>query len=144
MEFSGVKIEIPAFNAVLQERMKQIHSGLDAKADDWRTQGQLAILAAAYALRASRQFDEKELAPTLLKIPNEYFDPADTDRENLVTAASYLIAEIERLDRLEVKNAVIEQIARAIAEQPEGHLHKKWQHKAEAAYAVLESLGRLP
>ncbi|WP_234633059.1 hypothetical protein [Agrobacterium vitis] len=80
---------------VMNERLRQVNEkGWSAEHDDQHTGGELARLAAAYAL------GECEVAqlPGLYICPPGWFKPKDR-RFDLVRAAALLLAEIEIFDR---------------------------------------------
>lgn len=82
---------------VLAERNRQIHSkGYDVGHDDAHPPGSLARLAAVYTVAAANLqgmyfWPDGELTVS----------PRATPRENLVRAGALILAELERLDRVE-------------------------------------------
>jgi hypothetical protein len=80
---------VTAFAAVLSERFRQVHDlGYDPRHDDCRGRGELASLAARYALNAVDDMSTPD--PLRLRV-----DP----RRTLVKAGALILAELERLDR---------------------------------------------
>ena len=91
-----------AMNDVLAERLRQINSeGWTAWHDDHHEHGELARAAATYALHSTGKHGSRAL--TWPWAP-EWWKPT-TRRRDLVKAAALLIAEIDRLDRLELDAA---------------------------------------
>lgn len=85
---------------VLAERQRQIErEGWTPELDDRQADGELALAAACYAkmgygLPASHVSDEWPFSPEWLK-------QSRSPRRDLVKAAALLLAEIERLDRVQ-------------------------------------------
>jgi len=89
-----------AADDVLLERARQIKDeGFTDVSDDKYTYGELARAAACYCLSASG-CAERPFWPW----PAEWFKPR-TPREDLVKAGALILAEIERLDRIERKTS---------------------------------------
>lgn len=122
----------PAMNAVIDERLRvQDKEGFTPAHDDEHVRGELAMAAACYAMNAgiASQFvgdgkltadqadDTGSRAPVVDGWPFEasWWKPKSR-RENLVRAAQLIIAEIERLDRIEAKaaDAVEDEIASSL------------------------------
>lgn len=98
-----------AIEDVIAERHRQITSeGWEPEHDDEHTEGSLATAGAAYALHAGRSAVPRRRHTYAKKPPgfwpfdHEFWKPK-TPRRDLVRAAALLIAEIERIDRLEAK-----------------------------------------
>ena len=97
---------VKAWQDVLAERQRQISAeGWSINHDDEHDQGEMARAAGCYALHgffnngkwSSTRYDiEHYLWPWSL----DWWKPKDT-RHNLIRAAALLLAEIERLDRME-------------------------------------------
>jgi hypothetical protein len=87
---------------VLAERQRQIDKeGWTPAHDDAHGGGEMASAAAVYALRASGHFESG--VPTYWPWDFADYKPKD-NRSNLIRAGALVLAEIERLDRMEVKN----------------------------------------
>lgn len=101
-----------AFRDVLAERERQVDAeGWDADHDDEHLDGELARAAAAYALwdaageRVKRAWENLGLSyPDCWPWALAWWKPR-TRRENLVRAGALILAEIERLDRAEARDA---------------------------------------
>lgn len=92
------------FDVVL-ERFKQLRGkGYDAAHDDAvNPSGELALAAACYAISASRADRQKYIQPPpWWPWALDVYRPRPSRRQDLVTAAALLLAEIDRLDRLGV------------------------------------------
>ena len=75
-------------------RDSQIAKGFDADHDDTHTDGSL-LSAATQLLQGMRFYDEEEwTAARVRRIRGKY-----TEREQLLIAAAFIVAEIERRDR---------------------------------------------
>jgi hypothetical protein len=100
-----------AVNDVLVERVRQLsEEGYDAAYDDEHTDGALALAAAAYiggALKGGNkdglpdgsEDDDADVLIAMAPWSIRYKAP----RDSLVKAAALILAEIERLDRLQPK-----------------------------------------
>lgn len=89
-----------AWGDVLDERQRQITAeGWTRTHDDEHTDGELAAAGATYALSAANCVVEMPYSKTW-PWQNAWWKPT-TQRRDLVKAAALMIAEIERLDRLE-------------------------------------------
>lgn len=124
----------PAMNSVIDERLRvQDKEGFTTAHDDEHVRGELALAGACYALAAGigSQFvgdgkipaDEIDGSCARTPAPSGWpFEDAwwksKSRRENLVRAAQLIIAEIERLDRIDAKAA--EAVAAEIAATKEG------------------------
>ena len=94
-------------NQIAQERDHQINEeGFTTEKDDDRTDRSLATAAAAYADAAgwdrTKRYDRVVMnlkAPSWWPWPAEWWKPT-TRRRDLIKAASLIVAEIERLDRI--------------------------------------------
>lgn len=84
------------------ERRRQIEAeGFDYQHDDRYRDGQLERAGAAYALLRCRTWTtERWFIGDVWPFTGKWFKPR-SHRENLVRAAAFLIAAIERLDRAE-------------------------------------------
>lgn len=91
---TGVLDEIEA------ERSRQIAKGYDAAHDDEHTNGCIAWAASAYA---GRTFWKSQPAPLY---PWGEMPERGTVRDDLITAAALIVAEIERLDRFKTADTV--------------------------------------
>ena len=99
-----------ALAAIAEERRRQIEvEGWDAAHDDAHSDGQLADAAACYAatVRAfceavfvGRAYQPMVTYRDLWPWADEWWKPKDR-RRDLVRAGALIVAEIERLDRLE-------------------------------------------
>ncbi|MDT8998379.1 hypothetical protein RQP53_03705 [Paucibacter sp. APW11] len=89
---------------VLAERQRQIDAeGWAPERDDAYTDDELAKAAAAYAM-CSVTTDRGHLALSLWPWDHEWFKPSGS-RRNLIKAGALILAEIERLDRAQLKQA---------------------------------------
>jgi hypothetical protein len=87
----------PEFADVIQERMRQVElEGYTAKLDDRWEDGELAVAAAAYALR-DLSIWPSGWSPKMFKLGEVN---AAGRRRELVKAAALILAEISRLDRI--------------------------------------------
>ena len=78
-------------------RQMQEEKGFDANHDDTHTDRSL-LSAATQLLQGMRMYDEKEWTTSRVRrIQRKY-----TEREQLLIAAAFIVAEIERRDRVEV------------------------------------------
>lgn len=93
-----------AVEDVLAERRRQIEGeGWTPEHDDEHDAEELAQAAASYALWSASLYDSAfEVWPGLWD--RNWFKPTDP-RRDLVKAAALIIAEIERLDRIETSKA---------------------------------------
>lgn len=96
--------------AVLIERQRQISAeGWSTGHDDHHVRGELGLAAALYALPYESGMLEQDdfiRLDMLLEIGFDWKLKPETDRrKRLVKAAALILAEIERLDRAEVKDA---------------------------------------
>lgn len=83
---------------ISKERQKQIDIGYDSTHDDEHSDGVLARAAASYAVNGGLF---KIINNTPLQIwPYKWNFKQKNQRERLVIAAALLVAEIERIDRL--------------------------------------------
>lgn len=93
-----------AIDDVIQERRHQVDGyGFDGDHDDRHSAGELCKAAAGYADHAADELNLGENAnfdvPCDWPWADEWWKPKDP-RRDLVRAAALIIAEIERLDRL--------------------------------------------
>lgn len=85
---------------VLAERRRQVSvEGWTVEHDDTHADGEMARAAAAYALNAGRLSDNATKHVDWWPWSLEFWKPRDR-RRDLVKAASLILAEIERLDRM--------------------------------------------
>lgn len=93
-----------ALDDIKAERQRQIHfEGWLPERDDRYRNGQLAVAGASYAVSSVvTQVTGENLqeCPNFWPWDKEWFKPK-SPRQDLVRAAALLVAEIERLDRLE-------------------------------------------
>jgi len=124
----------PAMNSVIDERLRQKDvEKISTEHDDEHVRGELAMAASCYAMAAavgSRFVAEgkisdhaiDETCAHLAPPPGWPFEAAawksKSRRENLIRAAALIIAEIERLDRIDMK--ACEAAAAEIAATKEG------------------------
>lgn len=95
----------PASDSVLGERRRQVETeGWTPEHDDEHPLGEMAAAAACYAIHASK-YCTSALETKSLPWPwaLEWWKPT-TPRRDLVKAGALILAEIERLDRLEARN----------------------------------------
>ncbi len=86
---------------VIAERRRQIEvEGWTAEHDDEHPTGTLGLAAAAYVLDACGKHSQRDLVQQIWPFDQEWWKPKDP-RRNLLRAAALIIAEIERLDRLD-------------------------------------------
>ena len=109
----SVDFETKAMKDVLNERKRQINSeGWTIEHDDEHTSHGMAIAAACYALaniRSSLRVQTVDVTD-LWKWTGwglKWFKPKD-NRRNLVRAAALLIAELDRIDRAEIRKKTLE------------------------------------
>lgn len=102
-----------AMGDVLTERLRQVsHEGWTAEHDDAHRSGALAHAGACYAIHSAAFISKREkfgpgrppVNDGLWPWDDEWWKPT-TPRRDLVKAAALLVAEIERLDRLEAAEA---------------------------------------
>lgn len=98
-----------AFELIAEEKQKQINKGYDSAHDDSHNKGELAEAAAYYAFtQEQREWTDKMLENTnggegssVYPFEPESFKPYPNDRiHELVISCSFLIAEIERRQRI--------------------------------------------
>ncbi len=92
-------------DVILERRRQQFDEKFSTEHDDGHKNGELAYAAAAYAQRAacalrSGTQEVYEEPPNCWPWGREWWKPKDS-RRDLVRAAALLIAEIERIDRVE-------------------------------------------
>jgi hypothetical protein len=78
---------------LISERLRQIEKGFTPEHDDGHRNGELVQAACSYALG-------RHTGSYYWPWENEAWHPED-QRRNLIKAAALILAEIERLDRLE-------------------------------------------
>lgn len=101
---------IPAIHDVLQERHRQILSERYTREhDDAHVSGELGLAAALYALPYESGMLEQDdfiRLDMLLEIGFEWkLKPEPDRRKRLVKAGALILAEIERMDRAQTKDA---------------------------------------
>ncbi len=90
---------------VVNERARQIEKGFTPAHDDAHECAELVRAAMAHALAASvRTIADLDRATALWPFEPEAFK-VEGERESLVVAAAFLIAEIVRRDRVEARKA---------------------------------------
>ncbi|WP_417844817.1 hypothetical protein [Thalassospira sp.] len=99
----------PAIKDVIAERQRQIEiEGFDAACDAGNTRHELARAAACYAAKAAfPNVGEASFIDIFMRVwpwDERWWKPAG-HRQNLVKAGALILAEIERLDRAETKEA---------------------------------------
>jgi len=96
-------------DAIAAERLRQVEQeGWTPEHDDSHAGGDLAKAAAAYAMSASsdanhaaaQRLAENKLAPTMWPWCSSWWKPASR-RRDLIKAGALIVAELERLDRME-------------------------------------------
>lgn len=88
---------------IAAERKRQIEvEGWTHEHDDQHTQGELARAAGCYALFSSKYIGE-DLIADLWLWDAEHWKPT-TARRNMIKALALGIAEVERLDRMDLKS----------------------------------------
>jgi hypothetical protein len=95
----------PILQQIDFERQRQVASeGWTAAHDDGHSSGELALAAACYAVAATNHPDRPLATAALWPSERKWFKPSFA-RSNLIKAAALILAEIERLDRMEQMNA---------------------------------------
>lgn len=87
------------YDEIKAERERQIDNGYDAAHDDEHTTFEISTVAAAVALGAS-----DHLSGDVPNWADHIIEKYDT-RRRLIIAAALLIAEIERLDRIQARGS---------------------------------------
>jgi hypothetical protein len=82
-------------DVIVERERQRIVEGYDDLHDDRHKDGELAVAAAAYALKAGGR-----MGAHVWPFEHQQFKPRG-DRENLVRAGALILAELERLDRAE-------------------------------------------
>lgn len=94
-----------AIDDIIKERVRQIQAeGYSTEHDDEHAQGELAQAAACYCMPIRLQPTD---TPFGWPWHHRYWNPKSR-RRNLVRAAALIVAEIERLDRLDTTNTEVE------------------------------------
>ena len=92
-----------ALKAIQDERFRQIQvEGYDAKHDDKHTDSSLAIAAICYAMAGVPDGFEAHTLARLWPWATEHWKPKSR-RRNLEIAGALIAAEIERLDRIDLR-----------------------------------------
>lgn len=122
-----------AWRDVVAERQRQIEvETFDASHDDMATRGQLAGAAACYALTAAQHWAASQGVETFWPWDKQWWKPGDK-RRNLVKAAALLLAEIERLDRIDNGTSITLQ---AIIDKTAAHVAAMSPKEREAMLAA--------
>lgn len=101
LPYDVVVVTLPVCLEACSERARQIDKGFDDLHDDKHTSGEIAQAAATYALATSSV--RAPIRPSdLWPWEDNSFKPRGR-RENLIRAIALLLAEVERLDRVEVR-----------------------------------------
>lgn len=89
---------------ILSERYRQVErEGWSAEHDDKHASGELALAAATYCVTAVER-SNTSVIEKLWPWDWSWFKPG-TDRRDLVRACALIVAEIERLDRKNLRRA---------------------------------------
>lgn len=108
------KPKIEAIHLIEQERKLQIEKGFTAEHDDKHRRGEIATAGVCYAaLGASQSRCYMDFPASQIHVPkkehlewpfeDESWRPSDDKIRNLVRAGALIVAEIERLQRIEDK-----------------------------------------
>lgn len=103
---SSTRSDVTALTAIAAERQRQRDvEGWSSDHDDGHSKGELAAAAACYAVgrcivEGSLRISERGLIKNLWPWSAKWWKPKDR-RRNLVRAGALIVAEIERIDRLE-------------------------------------------
>lgn len=99
---SELEIQSEAAKDVLAERQRQLYvEGFHAARDDQYVKGELGLAASAYACTASPDM-HLDWIPGNWPWGANWYKPKSR-RQNMVKAGALILAEIERLDRVEKK-----------------------------------------
>lgn len=94
-----------AVELIQEERIRQIQvEGFTAEHDDLHEEDELANAAACYAMNyriADREIWDKPLVDYVWPFAPDWYKPEPSRIRNMVKAASMLVAEIERLQRID-------------------------------------------
>jgi hypothetical protein len=96
------------YDEIATERARQIAKGFDAAHDDDHAGGELGQAAACYAAPITLLHEDRSgvsrgvhgTIPLGWPFRPEEYRPGGDYREDLVKAAAFIVAEIERIDRL--------------------------------------------
>lgn len=87
---------------VYNERLNQIfNNGYDANHDDTHSRAELLYAAVTYLLAAAQPDVADYIVQTYWPFELEYFKPNAIPQRMLTVAAAFIVAEIERINRLE-------------------------------------------
>lgn len=97
-----------AIQDIAAERRRQVEvEGWSAEHDDEHRHGEMAAAAACYAIKAARLGNDNRFGlgypPPYWAWDARWWKPT-TKRRDLIKAAALIVAEIERLDRMESPN----------------------------------------
>lgn len=88
--------------SVYNERLNQIfNNGYDANHDDMHGNAELLYAAVTYLLAAVQPDVADHIVQTYWPFELEYFKPSVIPQKMLTVAAAFVVAEIERINRLE-------------------------------------------
>lgn len=100
-EHSSTRSEVTALADIAAERERQREvEGWSSVHDDGHDTGEMAGAAACYALSTIKHWAKNQVIKLIWPWSDEWWKPKDA-RRNLVKAGALIVAEIERLDRLE-------------------------------------------
>jgi hypothetical protein len=85
----------PIYSEIIRARERMVQLGFTVAHDDSFERGELVLAGLAYALFDPNAGDQDGDWP----FPEVPFTPHETRRDNLIAAAAFIIAEIERGDR---------------------------------------------
>lgn len=115
-----------AIELIRAVRQRQIDKGWTRAHDDTRMEGELASAAACYALESTGKNYHEQIA-VIWPFGRAEFRPGATMIDDLVRAGALIVAEIERLQRVEydgedtvqsIFNEIGHEVSRAIAKFP--------------------------
>jgi NTP pyrophosphatase (non-canonical NTP hydrolase) len=100
-EPSSTRSEVTALADIATERQRQREvEGWTPAHDDGHDTGEMAGAAACYALSTIKHWAKDQVIKLIWPWADEWWKPKDA-RRNLVKAGALIVAEIERLDRLD-------------------------------------------
>ncbi|MCO5129780.1 MAG: hypothetical protein M9932_04355 [Xanthobacteraceae bacterium] len=98
---SSTRSEVTALADIAEERRRQRDvKGWTVEHDDGHATGEMAGAAACYALSTIKHWAKDHVIKLIWPWASEWWKPKD-HRRNLVKAGALIVAEIERLDRLD-------------------------------------------